>query len=196
MAPRTAKAERKTTETSVRISVDLDGSGSASVETGVGFLDHMLELLAKHSMIDLDVGASGDTQVDDHHTTEDVGIVLGEAIASALGDKAGITRFGSASVPMDEARAEVTVDIAGRPYLVFEGDIPTDKVGGFDTELVREFLQGFSNKLGANLHVGVRASGNTHHTIEAVFKALARALRQAVSIDPRRDGVPSTKGVL
>ena len=196
MASRSATAERKTAETSVSVSVDLDGTGKTDASTGIGFLDHMLDLLGKHSLIDLSVAARGDTEVDDHHTTEDVGIVLGGALAEALGDKRGITRFGFASVPMDEARAEVTLDISGRPALVFEGEVATEKVGGFDTELVKEFLQGLVNSLGANLHVAIRASGNTHHTIEAVFKALARALRQAVEIDPRREGVPSTTGVL
>ena len=176
MAGRTASAERKTKETTVFVSVDLDGTGKTSVDCGVGFLNHMLDLLGKHAMFDLVVKAAGDTEVDDHHTVEDVALVIGEALADALGDKSGITRFGFASVPMDEARAEVTIDISGRPYLVFEGQIASDKVGGFDTELVRDFLQGLATKLGANLHVVI--------------------LRLAASIDPRQEGVPSTKGVL
>jgi len=196
MAGRTASAERKTKETTIYVSVDLDGTGKNSVDTGVGFLNHMLDLLGKHAMIDLVVKAGGDTEVDDHHTTEDIGIVLGQAVAKALGDKVGINRFGFASVPMDEARAEVTVDISGRPYFIFDGEISADKVGGFDTELVPEFLQGVATNLGANLHVSVRAAGNAHHTIEAIFKATARALRRAVEIDIRQEGVPSTKGVL
>jgi len=196
MAGRTASAERKTKETTVYVSIDLDGTGKNSIDTGVGFLNHMLDLLGKHAMIDLVVRATGDTEVDDHHTTEDIGIVLGQAVAEALGDKVGINRFGFASVPMDEARAEATIDISGRAYFVFDGEIDSEKVGGFDTELVPEFLQGFASNLGANVHVAIRAAGNGHHTIEAVFKATARALRQAVEIDIRQEGVPSTKGVL
>lgn len=191
---RAAEKERKTKETEVRLSIDLDGSGESKVSTGVGFLDHMLELFARHGMFDLQVKAKGDTDVDAHHTVEDVGIVLGEVIAEALGEKKGIRRYGFASVPMDEALAEVTVDCSGRGRAELHGEVP----GGaaLSPSLLEGFLEALATHSGITLHVEVRRGRDAHHTIEAVFKALARALREAVSTDPREKDVPSTKGVL
>ena len=195
-ARRTAQQSRTTKETEVSLTLDLDGEGRTTVGTGIGFLDHMLDLLGKHALFDLDVRASGDAHVDAHHTVEDVGICLGKAPACALGDKAGIRRFGSASVPMDEALAEVSLDISGRPFLVFDATLPTEKTGEFDSGLAEEFLRALSVNAGLTLHVRVPYGRNTHHMVEAVFKALARALREAVAADPRVRGIPSTKGVL
>lgn len=195
-ARRAAEETRKTTETEVRVSLDLDGDGRTRVETGVGFLNHMLDLLGKHALFALEVEARGDTEVDAHHTVEDVGICLGRALAAALGDKAGIRRFAYASVPMDEALAEVSLDISGRPFLVCDVTFPTEKTGEFDSQLTEEFLRALAVNAGLTLHVRVPYGRNTHHIVEAVFKALARALREAVAIDPRVSGVPSTKGTL
>jgi imidazoleglycerol-phosphate dehydratase len=193
---RRAEIERKTKETTVRISVDLDGEGKVSAKTGVGFFDHMLDLLGRHAYLDLAVEAAGDTHVDAHHTVEDVGICLGDALKQALGNKKGIRRFGSASVPMEEARADVNLDLSGRPYLVYQTCPLPEKVGDFDTELAHEFLQALTAHAGMNLHVNVPYGTNGHHILEAVFKGLAKALAQAVSIEDREKGVPSTKGVL
>ena len=177
--------------------MNLDGTGIAKVNSGAGFFDHMLELFAKHSLIDFAVDADGDTQVDDHHTVEDVGIALGAAVRDALGDKRGIQRYGSAMIPMDDALVTVALDLSGRPRLVWNLTFPTEKIGSFDTELVREFFQAFSIHVGANIHVEMQSGTNSHHISEAAFKALARSLRQAVEIDPRAtDAVPSTKGSL
>lgn len=193
---RSAKESRKTKETEVTVSLCLDGQGRTSPSTSVGFLDHMLDLLGRHAGFDLDVRATGDTHVDAHHTVEDVGICLGKALAAALGDKRGISRFGHASVPMDEALAEVSLDVSGRPFLVFSAAFPTEKTGEFDVQLVEEFLRAFAVNAGLTLHVRAAYGRDTHHIAEAIFKALARALRQAVALDPRVADVPSTKGVL
>lgn len=193
---RTAEIERKTKETTIRIAVNLDGEGKTQISTKVGFFDHMLDLLGRHAYLDLSVKAEGDVEVDDHHTVEDVGICLGEAIKKALGDKKGIHRFGSASVPMDEARAEVSVDLSGRSYLVYRTCKLPDKIGAFDSQLVGEFLQALATHGGMNLHVEAPYGENGHHIMEAIFKALAKALAQAVKPEDREKGVPSTKGVL
>jgi imidazoleglycerol-phosphate dehydratase len=193
---RRARVERGTSETQVRVDLDLDGSGAASIDTGVPFLDHMLDALARHSLIDLTVKARGDTHIDDHHTVEDVGIALGQALDEALGDKAGIVRFGHAEVPLDEALVAATIDLSGRPYFVYNVKIRHHRVGNFATELVNDFMQAFMNAGQMNLHVNQRYGRNPHHIIEAAFKAVARALKTAVSIDPRVRGVPSTKGSL
>ncbi|MDK1031281.1 MAG: imidazoleglycerol-phosphate dehydratase HisB [Planctomycetia bacterium] len=195
-AQRVASVNRKTRETDINVKVDLNGVGEADIATGVGFLDHMLALLAKHSLIDVTVAAKGDLRVDPHHTVEDVGICLGQAIAEALGDKRGIRRFGAAAVPMDESLARVSLDLSARPYLVFNAEFAGDKVGQFDTELVQEFLQALAANAGITLHINVPYGTNNHHISEAIFKALARALREAVALDPREPGTPSTKGVL
>ena len=195
-AKRTATVERKTKETRIALEINLDGSGAATIETGVGFLDHMLDLFARHAQVDLNVRAEGDLKVDGHHTTEDVGICLGDAIAQAAGDKKGIRRFGFASVPLDEALAQVTLDLSGRGFLVFEGTLPQGKVGQFDSELTEDFFQAFANHGKITLHCEIVHGRNTHHAIECLFKATARALRQALEPDPRESGVPSTKGVL
>jgi imidazoleglycerol-phosphate dehydratase len=188
--------ERNTSETRIRVRANLDGSGKASVETGVPFLDHMLDALARHSLIDLDIAARGDVHIDDHHTVEDVGIALGQAIDQALGDKFGISRFGHAEVPLDEALVATTVDLSGRPYFVYNVKIRQHRVGSFDVDLVNDFLQALMNAAKMNLHVNQRYGRNAHHIIEATFKSLARALKQAVARDPRVVGVPSTKGSL
>jgi imidazoleglycerol-phosphate dehydratase len=194
---RTAKIDRTTKETKVSLTLELDGSGKAQLNTGVGFLDHMLDHLAKHSLSDLTVTATGDLQVDDHHTTEDVGICLGKALAKALGDKAGINRYGWASVPMEEALANVALDISGRAGVVFNAKFSGDKIGTFDVQLVEEFLRAICREAGVNLHVNVPYGTNDHHIAEATFKAIAQALRTAKAIDPARKGeVPSTKGSL
>jgi imidazoleglycerol-phosphate dehydratase len=195
-ARRTAREARKTKETDIDVSLDLDGEGRTAIATGVGFLDHMLELFGRHAVVDLEVRAAGDVHVDAHHTVEDVGICIGKALLAALGDKRGIRRFGSASVPMDEALAEVSLDISGRPYLVFQATLPTEKTGGFDSQLVEEFLRALAVNAGLTLHVRVPYGRNTHHVVEAIFKALARAVREAVATDPRVPDVPSTKGTL
>jgi imidazoleglycerol-phosphate dehydratase len=194
---RTAKISRKTNETKIELSLNLDGSGRARTRTGVGFFDHMLDLFARHSLIDLDVVAEGDLHVDQHHTVEDVGIVLGQALEKSLGDKRGIHRYGSATVPMDESLATVTVDLSGRPAFVCNAEFTGDAIGNFSVELVEEFLKALATTAKMNLHINVAYGTNNHHIAEAIFKALARALRQAVEIDPRRsDDVPSTKGSL
>ncbi len=194
---RQARVERKTKETEITVAVDLDGSGAYDVATGIGFLDHMLEQLSRHSLIDLTVKAKGDLHIDFHHTTEDSGIAIGEAVAEALGDRAGIQRFGSALSPMDETLTRVTVDASNRPYLVWKVDFRRPKLGDMDTELFKEWFQAFAQAAGLTLHVETLYGENSHHIIESCFKGLARALRQAVEIDPRKgDAVPSTKGVL
>ncbi len=193
---RRAEVTRKTHETEVRLALDLDGSGEARIETPVGFLNHMLELLARHALVDLEVKAAGDTDVDLHHTVEDIGICLGQALDEALGGKAGIVRFASVQVPMDEALARVALDLSGRAFLVYNVTFPGEHVGQFETELVEEFVQGFVSNGRLTLHVDVPYGTNDHHIAEAVFKGLARALRAAVARDPREPGTPSTKGVL
>ena len=194
---RTATITRKTKETDIKIAVDLDGRGSAEVATGIGFLDHMLDLFARHARIDLTVKAAGDLHVDHHHTTEDVGIALGQAVKRALGDMAGITRYADVHLPMDETLTRVALDISGRPFLVFKVAFARDKIGTFDTELVREWFQAFAMNAGMTLHVETLYGVNDHHISESCFKGLARALRAAVAIDPAARGeVPSTKGTL
>ena len=189
--------KRKTKETDVEVEVDLDGGGRASVATGIGFLDHMLDLLARHSRIDILVKAKGDLHIDHHHTTEDVGIALGQAVKQALGDMKGIMRYADVHVPMDEALTRVALDISGRPFLVFKAEFVRDKVGSFDTELVQEWFQAFAMNAGITLHAECLYGSNDHHIAESCFKGLARALRAAVAIDPRaKDEVPSTKGSL
>jgi imidazoleglycerol-phosphate dehydratase len=192
---RRAERERSTAETRIRLSLDLDG-GEGAAETGVGFLDHMLDLLARHGALGLSVEASGDLETGAHHTVEDVGIVLGQALDEALGDRAGIRRYGSALVPMDEALAECAIDISGRPLCVFDAELPATAIANFDTELTEEFFRAVANSARLTLHVSVRYGTSVHHIIEACFKAFARALRVAVSIDPSETGVPSTKGTL
>jgi imidazoleglycerol-phosphate dehydratase len=194
---RKGAVKRTTKETDVEVAVDLDGSGRAAIATGIGFLDHMLDLLARHSRIDLSVKAKGDLHIDQHHTTEDVGIALGQAVKQALGDMKGITRYADVHVPMDEALTRVAIDISGRPFLVFEAEFVRDKVGSFDTELVQEWFQAFAMNSGVTLHVTTLYGSNDHHIAESCFKGLARALRAAVAVDPRAaDEVPSTKGSL
>jgi imidazoleglycerol-phosphate dehydratase len=194
---RRADIKRDTAETRIRLMLDLDGSGRAEIATGIGFLDHMLTLLARHALIDLKVDADGDTHVDFHHTAEDVGIALGQAFRQAIGDKKGITRYASLDMPMDETLTRVALDISGRPFLVFRVAFPTPKVGEFDTELVREWFQAFAVNAGVTLHVETLYGDNSHHIAESCFKGLARALRLAVEIDRRAaDLVPSTKGTL
>jgi imidazoleglycerol-phosphate dehydratase len=197
MSHRTAAIKRRTKETDIELELDLDGAGQVQADTGIGFLDHMLDHLGKHSLTDLSVRARGDLKVDDHHTAEDVGICLGQAIGKALGDKAGIRRYGSASVPMDEALANVALDLSGRAAVVFNVRFGGDRIGTFDTQLVGEFFRALAGNCGMNLHVNVPAGSNDHHVAEAVFKAFAQAFRAAKEIDPRRGGqVPSTKGTL
>jgi imidazoleglycerol-phosphate dehydratase len=193
---RTADIARETKETSVTLSLGLDGTGAGTRATGVGFLDHMLDLLARHGRLDLDVTVRGDLETGAHHTVEDTGIVLGQALDQALGDRAGITRYGAATVPMDEARASCAIDISGRPYCHFAADLPPGGAGGFDHELTEEFFRAVANAARMTIHVDVEAGTNAHHMIEAAFKAFARALRVAVAIDPTEPGVPSTKGTL
>lgn len=194
---RSGRVTRRTNETDVSVSLDLDGSGTATIATGVGFLDHMLELFARHALVDLDVKVTGDLHVDDHHTTEDTGIALGQCVLQALGDKRGITRYASLDLAMDEALTRTAIDVSGRPFLVFRTEFPTEKIGTFDTELVREFFQAFAMNAGLTLHVETLHGINSHHIAESCFKGLARTLRQAVSIDPREgERVPSTKGTL
>src|SRR5580693_25201 len=193
---RTATIERKTAGTEVRLTLALDGSGQGTRETGVGFLDHMLDLLARHARFDLDVRVSGDLHTGAHHTAEDTAIVLGQALDRALGDRAGIYRYGYGVVPMDEARAACTIDISGRPFTLFDAELPTGATGGFDHELTEEFFRALANSAKLTLHLQVQAGSNAHHVIEACFKAFARALREAVALDPTETGVPSTKGTL
>ena len=194
---RKGSVRRTTKETDVEVAVDLDGSGQAQVDTGIGFLDHMLDLLARHARIDIVVKAKGDLHIDLHHTTEDVGISLGQAVKQALGDMKGITRYADVHVPMDEALTRVALDISGRPFLVFKAEFVRDKVGTFDTALVNEWFQAFAMNAGMTVHVETLYGGNDHHIAESCFKGLARALRAAIAIDPRaKDEVPSTKGAL
>ncbi|MDQ2095286.1 imidazoleglycerol-phosphate dehydratase HisB [Rhodalgimonas zhirmunskyi] len=194
---RRAQISRTTAETEITVELCLDGSGSYDNETGVGFFDHMLDQLARHSLIDMTVRCKGDLHIDDHHTVEDVGIALGQALAQALSDKRGIRRYGSCLLPMDDALVRAALDLSGRPFLVWNVDLPTAKIGTFDTELVREFFQAFSTHGGITLHVDQLHGLNSHHIAEAAFKAVARALREAVETDPRKsDAIPSTKGAL
>jgi imidazoleglycerol-phosphate dehydratase len=195
-ARRSADIVRKTRETDIRLTLDLDGQGRADVKTGIGFLDHMLELFTRHSLVDLTVGCTGDLHVDGHHTTEDVGLCLGQAIDRALGDRAGIRRYGHAILPMDETLVTVAVDLGGRPYWVWEVAMPTARVGDFDSELVADFWQAVATQGRMNLHVLLHHGRNTHHVSEAIFKGAARALRAAFEVDPRSPGIPSTKGTL
>ncbi|WP_054951708.1 imidazoleglycerol-phosphate dehydratase HisB [Numidum massiliense] len=194
--PRTAEVKRTTKETDIALALCLDGSGETQLNTGVPFLSHMLDLFAKHGQFDLSVTAKGDTEVDDHHTTEDIALCLGQAIRRALGDKRGICRYGHVFVPMDEALGQVVVDLSNRPHLEFRASLPSQRVGTFDTELVHEFFWKLALEARCNLHVIAHYGSNTHHMIESLFKALGRALDQAVQIDPRVQGVPSSKGVL
>jgi imidazoleglycerol-phosphate dehydratase len=197
IAMRKGTVKRKTKETDVEVEVNLDGAGRSSIATGIGFLDHMLDLLARHSRIDITVKAKGDTHIDDHHTAEDTGIALGQAVKQALGDMKGITRYADVHVPMDEALTRVALDISGRPFLVFKAEFVRDKVGTFDTELVQEWFQAFAMNAGITLHAETLYGSNDHHIAESCFKGLARALRAAIAIDPRaKDEVPSTKGSL
>ncbi|SHJ29133.1 imidazoleglycerol-phosphate dehydratase [Palleronia salina] len=194
---RSASITRKTSETDITVMVDLDGTGSYDMETGVGFFDHMLDQLARHSLIDMKIKATGDLHIDDHHTVEDVGIALGQALAKALGDKRGIARYGQCALPMDDAQVMCALDLSGRAWLGWNVAFPTQKIGAFDTELVREFFQAFSTHGGITLHLDMVRGINSHHIAEAAFKATARALRQAVEADPRKaNAVPSTKGAL
>jgi imidazoleglycerol-phosphate dehydratase len=188
--------ERKTKETQIKVTVNLDGTGQARLATGIPFLEHMLTLLAGHGLMDLDVRAKGDLEVDQHHLVEDLGICLGEALIRALGDKKGIVRYGWCLLPMDESLVEVALDLSGRPFLAYGLHLRQKRVGDFDTELAEEFFRGLANASGMTLHISQRAGGNTHHLIEAAFKGCGRALRQAFSKDPRQKGVPSTKGKL
>ncbi|MBV8791892.1 MAG: imidazoleglycerol-phosphate dehydratase HisB [Pseudolabrys sp.] len=194
---RTANVKRKTKETDIEVAVDLDGKGTSTIATGIGFLDHMLDLLARHSRIDIAVKAKGDLHIDDHHTAEDSGIALGQAVRQALGDMKGITRYADVHVPMDEALTRVAIDISGRPFLVFKASFGSGKIGNFDTALVQEWFQAFAMNAGITLHAECLYGSNDHHIAESCFKGLARALRAAVAIDPRtKDEVPSTKGSL
>jgi imidazoleglycerol-phosphate dehydratase len=194
---RTAKVERKTKETDIKVTVNLDGKGNYIIDTSIPFLDHMLSLMCKHGLFDMKIKAKGDIEIDDHHTVEDIGIVLGKTIKQALGKKEGITRYGQASVPMDEALASVSLDISGRPYLIYRVQFAKkSKLRNFDADLIEDFLQAFVSNSGLTLHVESPYGRNTHHIIEALFKALGRALKQAVTVDPRVKGVPSTKKVL
>ena len=196
MTPRCADISRKTRETSIKLSLNLDGSGNGTSKTGVGFFDHMMDLLTRHSLIDITVDAQGDLQVDAHHTVEDVGIVLGQALERALGEKTGIYRYGWAIVPMDESLAQVAIDLSGRPAFVFNAQFKGSMIGAFPVELVEEFFKALATNAKMNLHIAVPYGTNNHHIAEAIFKAMAKALRQAVSPDPRNPDVPSTKGSL
>jgi imidazoleglycerol-phosphate dehydratase len=193
---RTSTIERATKETDVRLSLALEGSGAGTRDTGVGFLDHMLDLLARHGRMDLEVAVTGDLQTGAHHTAEDTAIVLGQALDGALADRSRIVRYGAATVPMDEARASCAIDISGRPFTLFEAELPAGSTGGFEHELTEEFFRALANAAKLTLHLRVEAGSNAHHMIEAAFKAFARALREAVAIDPSESGVPSTKGTL
>jgi imidazoleglycerol-phosphate dehydratase len=194
--PRTATIVRKTNETQVKLELNLDGAGQAKIKTGVGFLDHMLDLFARHAVLDLTVEAQGDLHVDQHHTVEDVGICLGQAIKQALGDKAGIRRYGHFTLPMEETLATIALDLSGRYYLVFGAEFPSQKIGDFDSELVEDFWQAVAANALMNFHVLIHYGRNSHHISEAIFKGAARALRMAIEHDPRNPGVPSTKGTL
>jgi len=196
MSDRASTIERRTAETEVRLSLGLEGTGAGARDTGVGFFDHMLDLLARHGRMDLDVSVSGDLQTGGHHTAEDTAIVLGQALDGILGDRSRIARYGWATVPMDEARASCAIDVSGRPFTLFEAQLPPGSTGGFEHELTEEFFRALANTAKLTLHLRVEAGTNAHHMIEAAFKAFARALRQAVAIDPSERGVPSTKGTL
>ena len=197
MSQRTAKRARQTKETKIEVAVNLDGTGDYEVSTGIGFLDHMLEQLSRHSLIDLKVAAEGDLHIDFHHTTEDTGIVIGEAVREALGDFKGLTRYGSATIPMDETCTRVSLDVSQRPYLIWKVAFTKPKLGDMDTELFKEWFQAFAQAAGITLHIENLYGENNHHIVESCFKGLARALREAIDIDPRKsDAVPSTKGVL
>ena len=196
MSDRASTIERRTGETEVRLSLGLEGTGTGTRDTGVGFFDHMLDLLARHGRMDLDVSVSGDLQTGGHHTAEDTAIVLGQALDGILGDRSRIARYGWATVPMDEARASCAIDVSGRPFTLFEAQLPPGSTGGFEHELTEEFFRALANTAKLTLHLRVEAGTNAHHMIEAAFKAFARALRQAVAIDPSEHGVPSTKGTL
>ncbi|MFP3383663.1 imidazoleglycerol-phosphate dehydratase HisB [Tritonibacter sp. SIMBA_163] len=194
---RTAQVSRSTAETAISVSVNLDGSGTYDNQTGVGFFDHMLDQLSRHSLIDMTIRAKGDYHIDDHHTVEDTGIALGQTLVQALGDKKGINRYGECHLPMDDAQVRAALDLSARPFLVWNVDLPTQKIGNFDTELVREFFQALATHGGITLHIDQIHGVNSHHIAEAAFKAVARALRTAVEVDPRKaDAVPSTKGAL
>ncbi|HMP17650.1 MAG TPA: imidazoleglycerol-phosphate dehydratase HisB [Gemmatales bacterium] len=194
---RSASLDRQTSETNIHVSIQLDGTGQADIKTGIGFFDHMITALAKHSLMDLTIRAQGDLHIDPHHTVEDVGITIGKALYQALGDKKGIRRFGNSTVPMDEALASVVVDFSGRTYLVWNANIPRSRLGDFDTELTEDFWQAFASQAQCNLHVQLHYGRNTHHLIEAIFKAAAQAIRQAIELDSRATGsIPSTKGTL
>jgi imidazoleglycerol-phosphate dehydratase len=193
---RSAEVERKTNETDIRLALTLDGTGEGSRSTGVGFFDHLLDALARHGRLDLDVSVDGDLETGSHHTVEDTGIALGRALDEALGDRSGIRRYGHAVVPMDEARAACAIDISGRPFAAFEGELPAELVADFDSDLAEEFVRAVANAAKLTVHLTIERGANTHHMIEAGFKAFARALGQAVSIDPEERGVPSTKGLL
>lgn len=194
--PRTARISRQTAETQIELELNLDGSGSANVATGVGFLDHMLTLLTKHGLFDLTVAATGDLHIDAHHTTEDVGICLGKALAQAVGDKRGLTRYGSMTLPMEETLVTSALDLSGRVKFIYKVEFPTEKIGVFDTELVEEFWQAVAANAAMNLHLVLHHGTNSHHIAEGLFKATARALRQAITLDPRQPGIPSSKGAL
>jgi imidazoleglycerol-phosphate dehydratase len=196
MMPRTSRVQRKTQETDIDLSLSLDGTGTCRAETGIGFFDHMLDALSRHAGFDLTVVCRGDLEVDAHHTVEDVGICLGRAVAEALGEKTGITRFGLGFVPMDESLARAVIDLSGRPFLVYQADVTEERIGAFPSSLAREFFRAVSDHGRLNLHIDLLRGSNAHHAVEAVFKAVARALRQAVALDPSVRGVPSTKGVL
>ncbi len=194
---RSAEITRKTAETDISVKLNLDGTGAYDNQTGVGFFDHMLDQLARHSLIDMEIRATGDLHIDDHHTVEDTGIAIGQALTAALGDKKGIRRYGACHLPMDDAQVRTALDLSGRPFLVWNVDLPTQKIGAFDTELVREFFQALSTHGGITLHIDQLHGFNSHHIVEAAFKAVARALREAVETDPRKaDAIPSTKGAL
>ena len=194
---RTATITRSTAETEISVTINLDGTGVYDNQTGVGFFDHMLDQLSRHSLIDMTISAKGDLHIDDHHTVEDTGIALGQALTQALGDKRGIVRYGSCLLPMDDAQVRCALDLSARPYLIWNVDIPTQKIGTFDTELVREFFTAFATQGGITLHVDQLHGFNSHHIAEAAFKSVARALREAVEVDPRKSGdIPSTKGAL
>ena len=193
---RTAKISRQTNETDIHVELNVDGTGLAKISTGIGFFDHMLELLTRHAAIDLTIQAKGDLQVDQHHTVEDVGICLGQAFKQALGDKAGIRRYGHFSLPMEETLATIAIDLSGRAFLVFAADLPTDQIGTFDSQLIEDFWQALAANLLCNLHIVLHHGRNSHHISEAIFKGTARALRMAMETDPRMTGIPSTKGTL
>lgn len=194
--PRNGSCERKTKETTISADIDLDGEGTTSISTGLPFFDHMLELMFRHALVDIELKASGDLQVDSHHTVEDTGLAIGTALEEALGDKKGISRFGAALVPMDECLAEVAMDISGRPYLSYTVAVEPEPLGNFEPALARDFFQALSNEAGITLHIELRRADGVHHGLEAVFKAVGRALKQAVSLDPRVKDIPSTKGTI